>query len=100
MVIEFLAKQYLNSKFGRFGRMLDLKVDSKEKTIRAEVLLKGEKEPIEIRIGHYEVRTEGSSGLALSSIKTSRPWIDEVIALKGPEIFIPIEKVGMLSMFL
>lgn len=100
MFKEMIIRTALNSRFGRYGKLLKLDIDSKNKTIRAEVLLSGEAEAIRVDVGRYQVQTEGRGGLKLSRIQTSRPWLTELAAALGPEIFIPLEKAELLKIFL
>lgn len=100
MIKEFLIRILINAKFGRFGKMLKLDIDSKNKIILAEVLLKGEVEAVKIKVGRYEVQTESRKGFLLSNIETSRSWMTEIVAVFGPEIFIPLEKANLLKVFL
>jgi hypothetical protein len=100
MIKEMIIRTALNAKFGRYGKVLTLKIDSSNKTIDVDVLLKGETEPIKIRVGQYEIRKEGKPGLALTNIQTSRPWMTELAAAFGPEILIPIEKAKLLGLVL
>lgn len=100
MIKEFIIKSTINTIYKRFGQVLSLKIDSNNKTIDAEVMLKGESESIKIHIGRYEVRSEGRRGLALSNIQTSRPWMTEIAAVFGPEIFVPTEKTKLLGLVL
>jgi hypothetical protein len=95
MIKEMIIRTALNAKFGRYGKVLTLKIDSSNKTIDVDVLLKGETEPIKIRVGQ-----EGKPGLALTNIQTSRPWMTELAAAFGPEILIPIEKAKLLGLVL
>jgi hypothetical protein len=100
MVKEFFIKPVINKFFERYGKVLTLKIDSNNKTMSAEVILKGESEPIMVSIGRYEVHSEGRQGLALSNIQTSRPWMTEIAAAMGPEIFVPIGKARLLGILL
>lgn len=100
MIKEFLIAKAINILYRRFGKVLKLNIDSKAKVIDVDVLLKGETEPIKIRVGHYDVRTGDKPGLALSEIQTSRPWMTEIAAAIGSEIFVPIEKAKFLELVL
>lgn len=100
MIREMAIKTVLNGKFGRYGKVLKLDIDSKNKTISAEVLLSGEAESIRIQVGNYEVQTEGRQGLRLSRVVASRAWMTELAAALGPDIFIPLEKADLLKLLL
>ena len=82
--------------------MLNLKLDSKNKTIEFEVELKGEKEPLKVYVNEYVVSEEdGKYYLYAKDIKTSREWINIVAEnyLKGEKIEIP-EKIAKMIQIL
>ena len=78
--ISALAKKYVNSKLKGYGEMINLKVDSKNKNIELELLLKGEKEGIFINIEEYEVVSKNDSNyIKFKNISASREWIEILI---------------------
>jgi hypothetical protein len=78
--IGFIAKKYVNSKIKEYGEMINLKIDSKNKNIELEVLLKGEKENIFIKIEKYEiVSMDGSNAIKFKNVTASREWIEVLI---------------------
>lgn len=84
----------------RYGHMLKLDIDSGEKTIDLEVLLRGESTPLKIHVGQYEVLAGAESGIKISQIKTSREWITEMIHALAPEHTIKFNHAGLLKMIL
>jgi len=77
--VAFSLKKILNIKFKEYGEMLKLNLDSTNKTINLEVMLKGEKEPLEIKVNQYEIIQEnGKSFISLNELTTSREWIDVI----------------------
>ena len=46
-------KKYINNEYKDYGKMLNLKIDSENKSIALDVLLKGEKEKISIKFENY-----------------------------------------------
>ena len=67
----------LDNRIRQYGRILDLRLDSLNKRLELEILLKGEAEPLQIRIENYEVREEaGRWYLLAKELKTSREWIE------------------------
>jgi hypothetical protein len=75
--VSFALGQVINFKIKEFGEMLNLKLDSQNKTIELELMLLGEKEPLSIEVGNYEVCEEdGQYYLIAKDIKTSREWIN------------------------
>ncbi len=66
-----------NSKWKRFGKILDLRLDTRSRSIEMELLPKGEKEPILLKVFHYEITDEnGKHWLRAERIQCSREWID------------------------
>lgn len=75
--------------------MLQFKLNPEQKSVEMEVMLKGEAEPLNIKIGRYEIKSEdGKSHLELHDIKTSREWID-IVAKK----YIENRKIDVPSNF-
>ena len=71
--------------------MLNLNIDSTNKTVRAEVLPKGETTPITITACYEVCRRDGADGLQLSEINTSREWINVLLKdLNHTEALIPL----------
>ena len=86
----------INLKIKEYGEMLKLNLDSQNKTIEFEVMLKGEKEPLKVFVNNYEISEEnGKYYLYAKDIKTSREWINIVAEnyLKDEKIEIP-EKIA------
>src|SRR5436305_1770810 len=75
------VRVYLNHKLSRYGKMLDLKIDSQRKTIRAEVLLAGEKDAIVIDIKGYHLTQDADACAAsFEGVSVSRKWIELILA--------------------
>jgi len=70
----------INFKIKEYGEMLKLNLDSKNKIIDFEIMLKGEKEPLKVFVSNYAINEEnGKYYLYAEDIKTSREWINIVI---------------------
>ena len=72
--------------------MLKFNLDSKTKRIEMEVLLDGEKEPLSITVGRYELTEEhGRYFLKIHDVSASRAWIETLAAssLEGKAFEIP-----------
>ncbi len=100
MITESIIKLVVNKKFKRFGKMLILNINSKEKTIFIEVLPKGEREPIKVNIGHYEILTGQVNGIRLEEINTSREWITELVQTLVPAPIIESDYTKLLKIIL
>jgi hypothetical protein len=60
--------------------MLKLEIDSRRKTIHAEVELKGESEPVQIRVGAYSVaERDGKLMIELDDVSASREWLELLV---------------------
>jgi hypothetical protein len=77
---SLLGGRFLHGKIERYGRMLNLSVDSKLKTIHVEVLLKGEKDPTTIIIHEYTIVNEGDETfIIVKKAASSKEWLDLLI---------------------
>jgi len=93
----------INLKIKEYGEMLSLNLDSKNKTIDFEVMLKGEKEPLKVFVKNYEISEEnGKYFLYAKDIETSREWINIVAEnyLKGEKIELPEKIANMLQILI
>lgn len=91
----------LNYKMKEFGEMLKFDLDSKRKTIEVSIILKGEKEPLDIKVNSYELMIEDEKHyLVANDIVTSREWINTVASqyLSGQRFEIPAEYAKMLQL--
>jgi hypothetical protein len=78
--IEATAKRLINQKIEAFGSVTSLQIDSKQRTISAQLALKGETEPIAIKIGAYEViQDDGGSYISFQNFHASKEWIGNVL---------------------
>jgi len=78
--VETLAKNFVNNNITEYGEMVNLKIDSKNRNIELEVLLKGEKENILIKIEKYEaVSKDDSNVIKFKNVSASREWIEVLI---------------------
>jgi hypothetical protein len=77
-----------------YGEMLKLEIDSENRTMNVEVLLKGESAPIRIHVGRYDCVTgNGNSGVVLQEISTSREWMNSLITNLHPDgLTIPMDE--------
>jgi len=78
--ISELAKKFVNNFIRDYGKMVNLKIDSKNKNIELEVLLKGEKENIIVKIEEYKVDSDnGENVIKFKNITASREWVEVLI---------------------
>ena len=75
------AQTWANNLIARYGKVHDLKIDSRRKTLEVSCQLEGEVAPITIKVGHYVVEAEGDKRfLRASDFSCSRPWLQNVLA--------------------
>jgi hypothetical protein len=74
------AKSLLGARIERYGRLTDLRIRSREKTISAEILLAGESQEVTIEVVRYRVTGSGGEyALVIESIRASREWLQLVL---------------------
>ena len=94
------ARIAINRFIGDYGEMSRLRLDSVKKSIETEVMLEGEREPLTVHIGRYELtEADGRYLLRLYGIRTSRAWMDALAAsyLEGKAFEIPAEYAKLLK---
>lgn len=96
---EAAAKSFVARKIQNFGHINQLQIDTKDKKISVEVVLKGEVSPIQLWVESYDVlRKEGETFIRIHKVNASREWMG--IALNeyviGQEIKVPSAVGGML----
>ncbi|MRI58620.1 MAG: hypothetical protein C6H99_03830 [Epsilonproteobacteria bacterium] len=99
--IAYTLKSFFNLQIKEYGQLLNLQIDSKSKRIKMELMLAGEKEPIEVEIGSYEIRErEGKHYILIKNLKASREWIDMLARsyLDGYCIEIPAQLAKALKL--
>jgi hypothetical protein len=75
------ALHYFNREMARYGKLLDLSIDSRNRRVDLSCLLNGETEPISIHVDNYLVEPgSGKSYLQVSGITCSRPWLASLLA--------------------
>lgn len=77
--INKALKVALNFYIRKYGKMIDLKVDHKNKNIIASVLLNGEREAIEIKIDDYEIIKKDKTELKINKASANRPWVEALL---------------------
>ena len=76
------AKAHFNKLIGRYGTVLDLQLNTVDRSLSCTLLLKGEEAPVEIHVHEYTLSTaEGKSVVLIDGkkIDTSREWLTELI---------------------
>ena len=95
--VEAAGRAFLNQQIEKFGVVTRLQLDSRQKTISAQLSLKGETIPVIIEVESYEViqRTEGTY-ITVRRVHASREWIGALLSelVVGRQFKIP-RVVGM-----
>src|SRR5580700_295951 len=77
-LISARIKQELNIQLARYGQVLDVKLNTREQSVELSMALKGESDPITVKIGKYSLTKENDQlWLAVDSqaIEASREWV-------------------------
>jgi hypothetical protein len=70
------AKALIGGRIERYGRLVELRIRSREKTIGAVLQLAGEADEVRIEVTRYRVvGSGGDHALVLESITVSREWL-------------------------
>ena len=99
--VGFAARIAINSKLRGIGEMTELSIDTKSKRLRLRLELVGEKEPVDIEITKYHLRTnDRGTQLTIEGATTSREWLN--VALQefviGESFPVPAKVEGLLKM--
>lgn len=70
----------INVFIGDYGKMIELKLDTRKKKARALVLLNGETVPIEIKVDRYEILREGDvAKVVIHEANSDKPWLNAIL---------------------
>lgn len=76
IAIEHLLARQLEP----YGELKDLKLNSRERTIHLEVLLKGETLPLGVDVLEYELQTAADQDfIVVKRVVASREWVTELL---------------------
>ncbi|MDF3057155.1 MAG: hypothetical protein K0R17_1370 [Rariglobus sp.] len=74
------ARQYVNGLIKRYGEVVDLKINSKAKSVDIVCALKGEHEPVSVRVESYRIESEGPRRFVhIGTCTASRPWLQALL---------------------
>ena len=93
------AKSLLSGRIERYGRLTELRIRSREKTIRVEMLLSGETEDLKIEVERYRVTgMAGAHVLVIERIRASRQWVQLLLEDFVVGVPIPIPSVALVAL--
>ena len=102
-LFEKVAKPILNrTVLAPYGEARELRLDTSGKSAEIVVALKGERDPVRITVGRYEVSEVGFDVfVTVHEIDTSREWMTELAErnVVGRAFQLPREFAGPLSKF-
>jgi hypothetical protein len=99
--LALAARTFVNTRFARIGQMTELSVDTKKRTIRVRLELKGEDEPIDIHVKKYSLeRRSTRATLTIVDAVASRKWMTEAMKefVIGQRFAIPQRAVAILKL--
>jgi len=99
--LAFTGRVAINRWLNSIGKMTELSIDIKKKRIRVRLDLVGEKEPIEVEILRYNLKTKGETAhITIEEATASREWL--TLALRefvvGQDITIPAKAGALLKL--
>jgi len=89
-----LFKAAINPFIKQYGQIISIKIDSTNKSMSLEVMLKGELQPLKIDLYEYKFVEDGSGFyLEVKKIGANRYWIDSLVEmyLTGKRFALPRE---------
>lgn len=98
VALGLAARTAFNTRFRKIGEMTELSIDTKKRSVRLRLELRGEAEPIEVVIKKYQLKRRGDRMLlTVEDAHASREWITGLLreGIVGRSMTIP-EKVGAL----
>ena len=93
------VKSLLGGRIERYGRVLELRIHSRERRLSAVLLPAGEREEIAVDIGKYRITGErGAYAVVVEQVSASREWIRLVLEdlLVGRPI--PVPSLALLAL--
>jgi len=94
------AQMAINNKISDYGKVTNLSLNSKNNSIKLEVMLEGEAEPLYVNVDNYELKNNsGEYEMILTGITTSRMWLNKLSSqyLDGKGFEIPAKYAQMLE---
>ncbi|MCK5736022.1 MAG: hypothetical protein KAH21_06060 [Spirochaetaceae bacterium] len=93
---KFLINQFIKD----YGRLFDLKIDRRNKSITASLQLNGENQLIDLFIKDYTViKTETSTSLLIKDAESGRPWLNAILRnhIIGRPWLVPEDRAAILD---
>lgn len=100
LALSVTVKKIINMKIKKFGEVSFLALDSQNKTMELEVLLKGEQEELKAKVHKYSIENrEEKYYLVIHNVETSREWLNLVLEeyLHNEEFELPEKYIGVIQ---
>lgn len=93
------AKSMLASRLDRYGKVTELRIRSREKTIALELLLEGEEIPVGILVERYRITgRSGEHALVVEKLSASRPWLQNLLEDLLVDKPLPVPSIVLLAL--
>ena len=83
------------------GEMTELSIDTKKRRVRVRLELLGEKEPIEIEILRYSLKSKGeTTHITIEEATASREWLSVALRefIVGQDLTVPAKAGALLKL--
>ncbi|MDB5968938.1 MAG: hypothetical protein JWQ90_1388 [Hydrocarboniphaga sp.] len=97
--IALFLKSFVNERLSKFGEVQECQVDTANSRVQLRVMLKGEKEPIDLAVERYELERVGDERfIRLKSFSCTREWIGVALnhRLADKQFKLPAAVAGLL----
>ena len=93
------AKSLLASRVDRYGKLTELRIRSRERTIAVELVLEGEEVPVAIQVERYRITGKtGEHALVVERISASRPWLQNLLEDLLVDKPLPVPSLVLLAL--
>ena len=93
------ARALIALRLARYGKLTELRIRSRERTIRAEILLEGESEPVVIEVERYRVTGhDGEYAVVVEAVTASRRWVENLLSDLVVEKPLTVPQVVLLAL--
>ena len=93
------AKSMLASRLDRYGKVTELQIRSREKTILIELLLEGEEIPIGVKVERYRITGKnGENALVVEQVSATRAWLQNLLQDLLVEKPLPVPAIVLLAL--
>jgi hypothetical protein len=97
VALEKAVLHLLRPKVQRYGEILAFKLDTSEKKLSAEIMLRGESSSFIVSEARYRIEQKhGETRLIVFGVKVSREWLQNLLDDELPEISIKVPDLASL----